>query len=279
MTWPIDKSLLLFFAGSLGLLIGSFLNVVVHRWPTMLMRQWELELQSTPDSPPAPPQVNVPVRYDLSFPGSHCPHCLHALRWYENLPVLSFLIQWGKCRSCKAPISWQYPLVELFASCLFLGLAHQSGAGLTSLSWAVFLLALLVLAIVDYKTQWLPDQGTLTLLWLGLLVALLNGTGRVTIHDAVIGAMAGYLMPWCVAKVFWIITGREGMGYGDFKLLAAMGAWLGWMVLPGIFLMASVTGSVTGLYLRTGDRPMPFGPFLCLGALMAWLNPSFLLLP
>jgi leader peptidase (prepilin peptidase)/N-methyltransferase len=278
MAWLIDRHLQLLFAGLFGLLIGSFLNVVVYRWPRMLMREWELEIQNSHDVASAASHTLASARYDLSFPGSHCPQCLHALRWYENLPLLSFLFQRGKCRTCKARISWQYPLVEFLTASILLLLVSQWGIGTTALSWAVFLLALLVLAVVDAQTQLLPDQGTLSLLWLGLLVALIQGTGRVSIHDAVLGAMAGYLIPWCIAKVFLLVTGREGMGYGDFKLLAAMGAWLGWMVVPGVFLLASVTGSVVGLCLRAGSRPMPFGPFLCLSAMMAWWMPSMLLI-
>jgi leader peptidase (prepilin peptidase) / N-methyltransferase len=280
MTWAPDPLVQLFLAGVLGLLVGSFLNVVVHRWPQMLLREWALEMSSTTDvtALARPGPVTPAPRFDLSFPGSHCPDCVHALRWYENVPLLSFLAQGGKCRACKTRISWQYPVVELVTACLFVGVLDHWGLGLTALSWGAFVLALGVLALVDAQTQLLPDQGTLGLLWLGLLVALVQGTGRVSVEDAVIGAMVGYLMPWCVAKAFCKLTGREGMGHGDFKLLAAMGAWLGWMVVPGIFLLASVLGAVVGLCLRTGDRPMPFGPFLCTAALVAWWTPQALLM-
>ncbi len=277
MTWSTDQQFLLFLAVVAGLLFGSFLNVVVYRWPRMLMRQWELETQGTGASAKST-VPELPARYDLAFPGSHCPLCFHPLRWYENVPLLSFLLQRGRCRGCNTCISWQYPLVEFLTALLFFMVVYRWGAGVAALCWGVFVLALLVLAVVDAQTQFLPDQGTLSLLWLGLMVALIKGTDRVSIHDAVIGVMVGYLMPWCVAKVFLMFTGREGMGYGDFKLLAAMGAWLGWMALPGIFFLASVLGSVVGLCMRTGTRPIPFGPFLCVGAMVAWWMPEALLM-
>lgn len=251
----------------LGLLIGSFLNVVIHRLPKMMERDWQvscldLQGQATPDQP----------RYNLVIPRSACPSCGHAISAWENIPVISYLCLRGKCKACQAPISARYPLVELLTGGLAYAVAVQYGYSALTLFALVFVFALVALTFIDFDTQLLPDDITLPLLWLGLLVNLQAGFTDIT--SAVIGAMAGYLVLWCVYWLFKLVTGKEGMGYGDFKLLAAIGAWFGWQLLPAVILLSSVVGSVIGLGLillkgKTRHTAIPFGPFLALGGIAA----------
>jgi len=248
-------------AGLIGLLIGSFLNVVIHRLPKMLERQWAADTcdAADPDAPALPP-------YNLMTPPSHCAACSHAIRWYENLPVLSYIALRGRCAACHAPIGLRHPLVEIATAALFAWCVWHMPDPWAALAWCGFAAALLVLALIDWDTTLLPDDLTLPLLWAGLLAALAGFTG-VDIASAVIGAAAGYLSLWSVYWLFRLATGREGMGYGDFKLFAALGAWFGWQALIPMILMASVIGVVVGLCMKAagGLREggyIPFGPFL-----------------
>lgn len=257
--------------GVLGLLIGSFLNVVVHRLPKIMEQQWADECRQHAEEQAlaaglAPEPVPAVARISLSVPRSRCPHCGHAIRWYENVPVLSYLALRGKCAGCKAGISPRYPLVELTTAALFAFCLGQWGLSPTGLAWCGFSAALLTLALIDWDTTLLPDDITLPLLWAGLITAALRWTD-VPLADAVWGAAAGYLSLWLVFWGFKLATGKDGMGYGDFKLFAALGAWFGWQALVPIILAASVIGAIIGLImkfrsqLREGGY-IPFGPFL-----------------
>ena len=253
----LDASLI----GLLGLLIGSFLNVVVHRMPKMMERQWQLEAaeMAGQDAPEQEP-------FNLVVPRSRCPHCGHAITWYENIPVLSYLALRGKCAACKAPISPRYPLVEASCAALFFYCAWAYGATPSGLVWCAFSAVLLALALIDWDTTLLPDDLTLPLLWLGLVAAALQLT-PLSLPDALWGAVGGYMSLWLVYWAFKLATGKEGMGYGDFKLYAALGAWFGWQTLIPIILIASVIGALVGIAmklnasLREGGY-VPFGPFL-----------------
>ncbi len=260
------------FAFVVGAMIGSFLNVVVYRLPRMLERQWQEECAHLRDEPVAPQAT-----YNLATPGSACPHCGHAIRWFENIPMLSFALQRGCCNHCGASISRRYPLVEGFTALLSAFTVWYFGANAMGLAALLLVWSLIALAFIDFDTQLLPDNITLPLLWMGLLWNLAGGF--VPLEDAVIGAVAGYLVLWLVYHMFKLVTGKEGMGYGDFKLLAALGAWLGWGLLPVIILASSVVGAVIGtamIALAGHDRakPLPFGPYLVLGGLIAlfWGN-------
>lgn len=260
------------FAFVVGAMIGSFLNVVVYRLPRMLERQWQEECAHLKDEPVAPQ-----AGYNLATPGSACPHCGHAIRWFENIPMLSFALQRGCCNHCDASISRRYPLVEGFTALLSAFTVWYFGANTTALAALLLVWSLIALAFIDFDTQLLPDNITLPLLWMGLLWNLAGGFA--SLEDAVIGAVAGYLVLWLVYHMFKWVTGKEGMGYGDFKLLAALGAWLGWGLLPVIILASSVVGAVIGtamIALAGHDRakPLPFGPYLALGGLIAlfWGN-------
>jgi leader peptidase (prepilin peptidase)/N-methyltransferase len=259
--------------GLLGLAVGSFLNVVIHRLPRMLQAQWAAEAlahESQPETEDEHPS------YNLSWPGSHCPHCHTALRWSDNIPVLSYLWLRGHCRQCRGVISWRYPAIELLTCALFLWSVTTHGVGASALAWAGFASALVALAAIDADTHLLPDAITQPLVWAGLLAASGHLSGQ-TLSDALWGAVAGYLFLWTVYWVFKLLTGKEGMGQGDFKLLAALGAWLGWPALVSLVLIASLTGLAGGLVLRarhrlSEDGYIPFGPFLALAGLwvMAW---------
>jgi leader peptidase (prepilin peptidase)/N-methyltransferase len=259
-------------AALFGLLVGSFLNVVIHRIPKMMQR--ESDNYVAQESGKEPPHTD---RYNLMVPRSSCPHCGHQITAMENIPVISWLALRGKCRKCKAPISPRYPAVELLTGVLAGLLVWTFGSGLAGLATLLFLFLLVAMTFIDIDTQLLPDDLTYPLLWAGLLVNL-NGT-FVPLADAVIGAAAGYLVLWSVYWLFKLVTGKEGMGYGDFKLLAALGAWLGWQMLPTIILLSSVVGAVVGISLivfakRGRDKPIPFGPYLAAAGLIALLYGS-----
>lgn len=251
----------------LGLCVGSFLNVVVHRLPLMLERRWQAEAAALRGEPvPEWPRLN------LLSPRSRCPHCGHAISALENIPVLSWLVLRGRCRACRAPIGIRYPLVELGTALLSLLVFLALGPSAKMLAALGLTWALVALALIDLDTQLLPDDITLPLLWAGLLINL-RGT-FAPLPAAVIGAAAGYLSLWSVYWLFRLATGREGMGYGDFKLMAALGAWLGWLALPLILLLSSVLGAVVGLgYLvvRRQSAPFAFGPYIALAGLIALL--------
>ncbi|WP_439887533.1 prepilin peptidase [Pseudomonas sp. MBLB4123] len=253
-----------------GLLLGSFLNVVVYRLPLMLERDWKMQAREILDLPGEPAQAT----FNLILPNSQCPHCGHEIRPWENIPVLSYLALRGKCASCKAPISKRYPLVELACGLLsayvawHFGFTWQAGA-LLLLTWG-----LLAMSLIDADHQLLPDSLVLPLLWLGLIA---NSFGLfASLGDALWGAVAGYLSLWSVYWLFKLVTGKEGMGYGDFKLLAMLGAWGGWQVLPLTILLSSLVGAVLGvimLRLRNAETstPIPFGPYLAIAGWIALL--------
>lgn len=271
--------------GVLGLMFGSFINVVVHRLPTMLDRQWRAQcralLAETDEAGCVAPDADAPPeRYDLSWPPSRCPACGWRIRWYQNIPLLSWLFLRGRCASCQAAISMRYPLVELLTGVLFAAAAWQWGYSAQAVAAATLLAALVALTFIDLDTFLLPDDITLPLLWLGLLVNL-NGL-FAPLDEAVLGAALGYFSLWAVYHLFKRLTGKEGMGGGDFKLLAALGAWLGWKLLLPIVLLASLAGAVFGLALMLlaghgRNQPLPFGPWLaCGGALALFFGPDIL---
>ncbi|MBU2331405.1 MAG: A24 family peptidase [Gammaproteobacteria bacterium] len=257
-------------AALLGLLIGSFLNVVIYRLPIMMQREWRAQALEYLECPPEP----IRERFNLLLPSSRCPHCDHQIRSWENIPLVSWLALRGKCSSCRAPISGRYPLVELACGLLsgyvawHFGFTWQAGAMLL-LTWG-----LVAMSMIDIDHQLLPDSLVLPLLWLGLI---LNSFGLfVSLESALWGAVAGYLSLWSVYWLFKLATGKEGMGYGDFKLLAMLGAWGGWQVLPLTILLSSVVGAVLGTILLRVQRaesgtPIPFGPYLAIAGWIALL--------
>ena len=254
-------------AGIFGLLVGSFLNVVIHRLPKMMERDWRTQCTELNGQVPE----SLP-RYNLMVPRSACPHCGHAISAAENIPVFSYLFLHGKCKGCGAAISLRYPVVEATSGILSALAAWHFGFGLAGLAAIVFVWALIALTFIDFDTQLLPDDITLPLLWLGLLLNL-NGA-FTSLANAVIGTVAGYLVLWLVYWAFKLTTGKEGMGYGDFKLLAAIGAWLGWTMLPLVIMLSSVVGAVVGIALIVFAKhgrniPIPFGPYLAGGGLIA----------
>ncbi len=275
--------------GVLGLLVGSFLNVVAHRMPRMLERQWWADVAGhLADAASfertfgrkAPAQVEQVAKaldgsltalpaLGLARPGSRCPSCGHRIRWYENIPIVSWLVLRGRCSACKAPIGWRYPAVEALTGLLFAAVAWRIGPHPAALMWCAVVAVLLALTLIDWDTTVLPDALTLPLLWGGLLAAAL-GWSPLPLAQAVWGAVAGYLSLWSVYWLFKLTTGKEGMGYGDFKLLAALGAWLSWQAILPIVLFASVLGAVVGIGMKFGGalregRFVPFGPFLAGG--------------
>jgi len=260
----LDASLI----GVLGLLIGSFLNVVVYRLPKMMERQWAAECAelSGKELPAAEP-------FNLMVPRSRCPHCGHPIQWFENIPVLSYLALRGKCSSCKAGISMRYPAVELVTGALFFFCIWQWGATMTGAVWCVFVAMLVTLALIDWDTTLLPDDLTLPLLWLGMVAAAM-GWIPVSLASSLWGAVAGYMSLWLVYWGFKLVTGKEGMGFGDFKLFAALGAWFGWQTLIPMILLASVIGAIVGIAMKINSKLreggyVPFGPFLAGAGLSA----------
>lgn len=254
----------------LGLLVGSFLNVVIHRLPRMMERDWQREARVALDLPEGEPQPT----YNLVLPNSHCPHCGHEIKAWENIPVVSYLALRGKCSSCKAPISKRYPLIELACGVLSAFIAWHYGFGWQAGAMLLLGWGLLAMSMIDVDHQLLPDALVLPLLWLGLIV---NYFGLFTsLGDALWGAVFGYLSLWSVYWLFKLITGKEGMGFGDFKLLAMIGAWGGWQVLPLTILLSSLVGAVLGiiiLRLRKAQTstPIPFGPYLAIAGWIALL--------
>lgn len=268
----------------LGLVVGSFLNVVIYRYPIMLKRQWKnectdyLTAEADPSAALNATEIGTPAdkdekTFNLSYPHSACPNCQHQITALENIPILSWLMLRGKCSSCKTRISIRYPVVELSTACLSLLLAWKFGYGLETLCLLGLLWSLICLSLIDFDTQLLPDDITLPLLWAGLLCSLFEIT-RISVSDALIGTIAGYLSLWSVYKIFKLVTGKEGMGYGDFKLLAALGAWLGWKMLPVIIFLSAFVGAIIGLSLmfflgRDKNIPIPFGPYLAAAGFLA----------
>lgn len=259
--------LLITAAVLLGLVVGSFLNVVIHRLPRMLEQGWRAECAELNGNP-----LPSGETFNLVLPRSRCPHCGHQIRAIENVPVLSYLALRGRCAACKASISLRYPVVEALAGVLAGYVAWRFGASAAAAGAMLFVWTMIALAFIDLDTFYLPDNLTLPLLWTGLLFNIAATFTNLT--SAVIGAAAGYLVLWTVFWAYKLATGKEGMGYGDFKLLAAIGAWLGWKMLPLVILLSSFVGAVIGIALivlarRGRNVPIPFGPYLALAGLIA----------
>ena len=259
----LDPGVFIVVLTVLALFIGSFLNVVIHRLPKMMEQDWRAQCIDVlgVDAPALPAKQ----RYSLTRPRSECPHCGHVISPIENLPVLSFLWQRGRCRACHGRISWRYPVVEVSSAVLVAVVAWHFGCGVQALAAAVLTFALLCLAFIDFDTQYLPDSITLPVLWLGIACNLYGVF--TSLEASVIGAIAGYLCLWLVYHAFKLLTRKEGMGHGDFKLLSLLGAWMGWQALPAIVILSSVLGSIVGIGLivsggRDRNLPMPFGPYL-----------------
>ena len=257
-----------------SLCIGSFLNVVIFRLPAMMQQEWRCQCEELLEVPEA---KREPVRVlSLSKPASTCPHCGHGIRAWQNIPVISYLLLKGKCASCSKPISARYPIIELTTAVFSVLTVYLLGPTPAAL-WALLLVwALVALTMIDFDTQLLPDSITQPLLWLGLIV---NYFGQlVPFAEAFWGAVVGYLALWSVYWLFKLVTGKEGMGYGDFKLLAALGAWLGWTLLPAVILLSSVVGAAVGIALMVFKQqgrevPIPFGPYLATaGLLCLWFG-------
>jgi leader peptidase (prepilin peptidase)/N-methyltransferase len=252
----------------LGLCIGSFLNVVIHRLPMMMERSWRVESAELLGV-----VIESPAPITLSAPRSRCPSCAHPIGWHENIPLVSYLALRGRCSACKTPISLRYPAVELLTALLFAACGWHFGPQPTVLLWCGFAATLVALAFIDLDTQFLPDDLTLPLMWTGIVASALGWTS-VPLAASVGGAVAGYLSLWFVFHAYRLIRGKEGMGAGDFKLLAALGAWMGWQLIPSIILLSSAVGALVGIgliVLRSHDKdvPIPFGPYLAGGGIVA----------
>ena len=268
------------FAALFGLMVGSFLNVVIYRLPKMMELAWQREATSL-NAPEVSAGTAEPP-FNLMVPRSRCGHCGHTIAWYENIPVLSYLVLRGQCSACKASIGMRYPAVEVACAALAGYCAYRWGIGVQGTIWFGFSAALLCLAMIDFDTTLLPDDITLPLLWAGLIASTMRWTG-VALPDAIWGAVGGYMSLWLVYWGFKLLTGKEGMGYGDFKLLAALGAWFGWQALVPIVLASSVIGAVVGIAMKMVHRleagqPIPFGPFLAgAGFVAMFFGPAALL--
>ena len=272
----------------LGLLVGSFLNVVIYRVPKMMERDWQNQcrefIASDSNLAALPEDDKQQEPFNLMVPASTCPHCGHKIRAWENIPVVSYLLLKGKCSSCKSGISARYPIIELATGLLSVAVIYYVGINWNGLAALAFTWSLIALTMIDIDTYLLPDDITLPLLWAGLIVNSLSGF--TDLPSAVWGAIAGYLSLWSVYKLFKLLTGKEGMGYGDFKLLAALGAWMGWQMLPQIILLSSLVGAAIGISMivirgRDKNIPIPFGPYLAIAGWIAFvwgdtINQSYL---
>ena len=257
----------------LGLSFGSFLNVVAYRLPRMMERDWKLECHEFLELEP-PKLDDKLLSLSLSAPSSACPNCGHKIRFWENIPVISYLLLKAKCSSCATGISIQYPVVELLTALASLAVAYTFGVTIQTVVALLFTWVLIALTLIDIKKQLLPDNITLPLLWAGILLSFFNVFTDLT--SSVIGAMAGYMILWSIYQLFKLVTGKEGMGFGDFKLLAALGAWVGFEYLPQIILVSSVVGSIIGISMMLTGRtkqqqPIPFGPYLAIAGWIALL--------
>jgi leader peptidase (prepilin peptidase)/N-methyltransferase len=277
---PTDPLAFAAIAGVIGLVVGSFLNVVIHRLPRMMQREWREQAaaladeQGLKDCAGKLRDKDSGARYNLVLPASHCPHCGHRIRAHENIPLVSFMLLRGKCAACGAAISPRYPVVEAASGMLAAFIGWRYGLSLAAVGAMIFAWSLIALTMIDVDTQLLPDDITLPLIWAGLLLNL--PATFAPLPDAVLGAVAGYASLWAVYWLFRLATGKEGMGFGDFKLLAAIGAWLGWKMLPLVILLSSAVGAVAGIammVLRGHQRgtPIPFGPYLAAAGLIAML--------
>jgi len=256
-------------SGIVGLCVGSFLNVVIHRLPKMLERGWRAQCAELSGEPP--PELPP---YNLITPRSECPACGHRIAAFENVPVLSFLFLRGRCSACAAPISARYPFIELLTGALTIAAVLRFGVTPTAAAACLLIWSLIALTFIDFDTQLLPDTITLPLMWSGLLANVAGFVPGVSLRDAVVGAIAGYIALWTIYWLFKLVRGKEGMGYGDFKLLAALGAWLGWQMLPLIVLLSSFVGAIIGIGLvvfkgRDHQIPLAFGPYLAIAGVIA----------
>jgi len=266
--WLFYSSVLLF-----GLCVGSFLNVVAYRLPLMMERDWKLECHDFLELEPPVFEDDLKT-FNLATPASACPVCGHRIRMWENIPVISYLFLRGKCSSCSTKISVQYPVVELITGITSLLAAHTFGVSIQTVAALFFTWVLIALTLIDLKKQLLPDNITMLLLWLGILLSLFDVFTDVT--SSVIGAMAGYMILWSVYQLFKLLTKKEGMGFGDFKLLGALGAWAGFSYLPQMILVSSVIGTVAGVTMliigkTKQQQPIPFGPYLAVAGWIALL--------
>lgn len=271
----MTQSLWLVISGILGLIVGSFLNVLIHRLPLMMFARWQHDYQQWQQQRNSTTLSEAPspaTSFNLMRPGSHCPHCKHKLTVWENIPVISFMLLKGRCRVCHSSIAWRYPLVEGLTAILSVLTVAHFGITFISLLALIFTWGLIALAAIDFEQQILPDEITIPLLWLGLICNIKHAFTDLT--SAILGAVVGYLFLWLVFWLFKLLTKKEGIGQGDFKLLAMLGAWLGWQALPGIILFSSLAGTVVGISLILTKRlsrstPIPFGPFL---AIAGWIS-------
>ena len=271
MMMELDTGLMVLLALILGLLVGSFLNVVIYRVPEGLNRNWKLQAKQMLD---LPLEQGEGERFNILMPPSHCPSCKSAIKPWQNIPILSYVLLKGQCKHCHAAISMRYPLVELLTGLVFAVCAWKFGVTWTALSAMVFSAYLIAMIFIDADTQLLPDQLTLPLMWAGIVFHLAAyllqaDWGITTLVDSLLGAIVGYMSLWSIFQLFKLVTGKEGMGYGDFKLLAALGAWLGISVLPIIIIMSAVVGLIFALIMKVAkNQPMPFGPYL---AISGWI--------
>lgn len=261
-----------------GLLVGSFLNVVIYRLPKIMEQDWNEQckefISNNGDIASLPLTSEPKEPFNLMTPGSRCPHCGHRIKPWENIPIISYLMLGGKCSECKTKISARYPMIELVTGLLSIAVIYYTGINWNGLAALVFTWSLIALTMIDFDTYLLPDDITLPLLWIGLIVNSFNSF--TDLPSALWGAVAGYLSLWSVYKLFKLLTGKEGMGYGDFKLLAALGAWMGWQMLPQIILLSSLVGAVIGISLiiirgRDKNIPIPFGPYLAIAGWIAFV--------
>jgi leader peptidase (prepilin peptidase)/N-methyltransferase len=269
--FTVDTTFYILIITLLGLIVGSFLNVVIHRLPKIMDRDWRSQCLTFLDMEG---ELKSQENYSLSQPPSHCPKCKHPISPFENIPLFSFLLQRGKCRHCGEPISWRYPIIELTSAILSGIIAYHFGMSSATIFALLLTWALIALTVIDLDHQLLPDSITLPLLWLGLLLST-QGI-FVDMHASIIGASIGYLSLWSIYWLFKLLTGKEGMGYGDFKLLALFGAWLGWQSLPLIILLSAGVGAVVGISLiifknHQRQQPIPFGPYLASAGWIAML--------
>ncbi len=271
MMMELDTWIVVLLALILGLLVGSFLNVVIYRVPEGLNRNWKLQAKQMLD---LPLEQGEGERFNILMPPSHCPSCKAAIKPWQNIPILSYVLLKGQCKHCHAAISLRYPLVELLTGLVFAVCAWKFGATWTAVAAMVFSAYLIAMIFIDADTQLLPDQLTLPLMWAGIVFHLAAyllqaDWGITTLVDSLLGAIVGYMSLWSIFQLFKLVTGKEGMGYGDFKLLAALGAWLGISVLPIIIIMSAVVGLIFALIMKVAkNQPMPFGPYL---AISGWI--------
>ena len=270
-----NTSLFLVVVGFFSLLVGSFLNAAIYRIPIMLQHSWREECEELLGGEKEQSTLHEKhAKFNLFVPRSQCPHCGHTITAIENIPVISYLFLRGKCSSCKTGISIQYPIIEAFTALLSVFIAWKFGFGWQSLAALVFTWTMITLALIDAKTMLLPDNLTLPLMWLG--IAVNYQSLFIDLHSSVLGAIVGYMSLWSLYHIFRLITGKEGMGYGDFKILAAIGAWAGWQILPFTIFVASMLGAVIGIFMmiiqgKKESQPIPFGPWLALSGFVGFI--------